>query len=88
MKESGGKVVVRVEGLRGQRKSRGREGVLERMRTVNPDQQPRCFPYSPHREDLLLGAVVPAQQGEKIDHGGSEEALRLELAHRGGAMPV
>ena len=41
MKESGGKVVVRVEGLRGQRKSRGREGVLERMRTVNPDQQPR-----------------------------------------------
>ena len=41
MKESGGKVVVRVEGLRGQRKSGGREGVLERMRTVNPDQQPR-----------------------------------------------
>ena len=39
-------------------------------------------------EDLLLAAIVPAQNCQKIHHGFAEEALILEVAHRGGAMPT
>mmetsp|Transcript_7884 Transcript_7884/g.19695 ORF Transcript_7884/g.19695 Transcript_7884/m.19695 type:complete len:603 (-) Transcript_7884:9-1817(-) len=39
-------------------------------------------------KDLLLGAVVPAQQRQVVDHGGRQEALGLELAHAGGAVAL
>ena len=36
----------------------------------------------------LLAAVVPAQQGQVVDHGPGQEALLPELAHAGGAVPL
>ena len=39
-------------------------------------------------EDLLLSAVIPAQEGEKIKHGLREEALVAELPQAGGPVPL
>lgn len=40
-----------------------------------------------YSEDLLLSSIVPAQQGQEVDHGRGQEALVLELAHRGSTVP-
>lgn len=39
-------------------------------------------------EDLLLSAIIPAQQGQEIEHGLGQEALLTELAQAGGSMPL
>ena len=40
------------------------------------------------REDLLVAAGRPAEQGEEVHEGFRQDALRLVLADRGGAMPL
>ena len=39
-------------------------------------------------EDLLLSAVIPAQQGQEIEHGLRQEALVAELPKAGCPMPL
>ena len=39
-------------------------------------------------ENLLLCAVIPAQQGQEVEHGLRQEALLTELAGAGGSMPL
>lgn len=39
-------------------------------------------------EDFLLSAVIPAQQGQEVEHGLGQEALLAELPQAGGPMPL
>ncbi len=36
----------------------------------------------------MIGAVVPAEQGEVVGHGARQEALLAELAHARRAVPL
>ena len=39
-------------------------------------------------EELLLGAIIPAQQGEEVEHGLGQEALLTKLPEAGGSVPL
>lgn len=39
-------------------------------------------------EDLLLSAVIPAEQGEEVEHGLGQKALLAKLPEAGGPMPL